>query len=891
MQVAPREYSYQFDGTDTVRLVNLDRHSRKATSIIEPQALQSLRAFSRMDRLYRNENLLQACNQQLLDLLASAAKAQTPVDATNLLTRYAFEVMVAVTTEGGTRAGFLEETPSTKRITQQLSDWKFYSVLYGSFLRYHPFIKSFLRAFHFHSQGQGALDPVMDVLGREQPSSTDAEPEPVGKENAFPIRDREARIALVLAGADPTITLILEVLKTVGQDQELQQQLSDEVSSADLAQPLSFSSLALNKAKMPLLHAALQRQMRSQKLTDIGLSYAVEAGGFRFGNVVVPEDNTVTVTSIDSNTNMLDVSSVEALEPGLAPELNRHLPAYNLWSYDHSLKDCQYLLVAKLMAQVLTHFKIVHSENGRMSFTTKDEESVGPTEENISSLSDSPIDNERVSAGVDSTLATDGSTTDTDRDSEGVPSYNPLSLTDMEILHENLGPQLTEKLFETFPTAKGSVFGKDIFKIGPILHSAARHNVHQAIEHIYGKGLKHMTDEEEIMYIAAKSTYMRDFKSKRGGRGGRGGRNNWRGRPRRSGDVHPWYKDTIAALRPSVSPTVPEASTASASSAPAQSQQIPVGPAAGSSSRPQPRVPTDVKWSGWADDEHKKRAEAKTLESYKLQREQQIAADAQATTAPKPTVRIKETFRQTVASSTGNNLAKPRQIVHNETTVHDADGSTTISGEGVMLPKDTVEATQPVAPRAADFVPPHKRAALERQRLADEAAASASTKKASSPLSPVATLFRPTTNVRSHLADPSIAPFVPGPSQRNVVFPPQSQVANGPGHLVQPTYEGVAVGTLGFFGFSPSGTVVPISASSSRVADHSIGVPATTAHLPGLGIDGPGYRADSPTQGTANSASVNSRVPTLVRSRGSLDLSTSSVSDAGSSASLWGILN
>jgi hypothetical protein len=251
--VAPQEYSWQFDATNPQRLVNIDRQSKKATGIITPQALLSLLAASQMDRLYRNESLLQACNRQLINLLANAAQRQKPVDMSPLLTRYAYEVMVAMTTEK--RAGFLDETPSTKNITRQLSNWKFHSIINGTFLRYHPFIKFVLKMLHVHSQGQSPLDPVMDVLGNKQPSTdVDDTSEQVGKgevDRKFPIADREARIALAFAGADPTITLIREVLRTISQDQDLQQHLSKEVRTASLNEQPSFHSLALNKPKVP----------------------------------------------------------------------------------------------------------------------------------------------------------------------------------------------------------------------------------------------------------------------------------------------------------------------------------------------------------------------------------------------------------------------------------------------------------------------------------------------------------------------------------------------------------------------------------------------------------------------------------------------------------------
>lgn len=813
-------------------LVLIGKKLSKTTSTIAPDALVSLVACTHMERLKRNEHLIRACDDQFLDLLLLAAQNKKPVDVANVLTRYAFEVMVAMTTEK--RAGFLDASPSTERVVRQLASWKFHSVLFGSFLRYHPLINSILNKLHFHSQGQSLLDPVMDVLGQDPNENGNL---------AFPVRDKEARIALVLAAADPTMTLILEVLRTVSQDQELQSQLSEEVRTSSLTKSPSFQSIIIHKAKTPLLHAVIQRQIRTQKLSDTGISFVAGAGGTRIGNIVVPEKETITITSVDSGLEPVNIRSPQALDPGLAPEINRQLPAYNLWSSDHSLNDCQQLLAAKLLIQVLQHFKIASLSNGHMSFTVAADES----------------GREPASAGSPS-------------DSDTL-----ITLSDMEILHENLGPQLTDTIFEVFNPAEGSIMPRNhTFMVGPISHSGARHNLHQALENLYGKRILHKTDVDNVMYIAAKGVYLRNFTSKNY----RGSRNNRSGSSRRNGHVHPWYKDAINGTRSSSSALLdPAASLPQPSDGPQTQPVAPVN-ATASSSRPQDARPGPLHRNSGegAIDEEKHGSSPNILESSTQQCEQQISS-SDAATAPAPALRFKERFLQKAS----NRLAGPRKTLSIETTVHDATGSTTIDGPGAAFSQHTVKTGLPPSNgTVTGFLPPHKRAALERQRQrqADEAAASASAQRVSTTLDPVAPIFSTVVDKTQPEA------FQVGSMQNATTFTETGSIDAT-----------AAADPFNFFANSPVKEASPAPATSPHdVINLFTGEPATADDVADRWTTDPVLSGDLSSSvqepPTAQAPSTSPQQPSLVRSHGSMDMSSApDPSSPVSPASLHGSLS
>ncbi|CAK1354136.1 hypothetical protein CB0940_01963 [Cercospora beticola] len=667
IQVAPREFSWQFFNTkeDTKSLRVLEKQPSPVSSIVENTAARSLRNCLQMERLNHNEQLIDACNALFRCVLQDAAQKQAPVDLANLLTRYAFDVMFSVTT--GERAGFIDKIPNANKIYSKLESWKFYSVLYGSYLRYHPFLKALLPIIRCRSQGQDAFDPVLEVLGQSipaEPACTQAREDGLAGSDEHKLAcvgGLEARTALAIAGADSATSLSLAVLKHVGADEELQHLLLAEMTVAGLTSHASFQDLARHKLHMPRTNALIQHHMRILGLHDIGLSYVSPEGGFKHDENIIEAGHTVHVTSNDSGFAEVDIGSFQALDSALVPEIQRHLPAYNLWTQDHSLADCHYLLVSKLLAVTLQNFSITSVSKG-VQVTVADrgnEES-----DNILSSdgkSDSEVDK------ISDVTSYEGNSSSGASDLQCKITISP---SNMDILGENFGPAVTDELFRLFDPNSKSAYGYDVLRVGPVKHSVARFMVHKAIREIYGDRLKHPTDMDDIINIAGEKTRMKV---------------NKHGRKKiRYPVIRPWYKDGIEGRRPR---------------------------------------PVNQKWGGWATQEHQKSMDAQSEESYLRQQQANLVADASCAKAepPKPTI-FKETYKQTGAS----NGTGPRKVLRVETTIHDGNGSITTSSDGVLLDQEVKAKVEPApTTRPEGWVPPHMRARLERERHAAEAAAAA----------------------------------------------------------------------------------------------------------------------------------------------------------------------
>ncbi|KAF2212358.1 hypothetical protein CERZMDRAFT_97634 [Cercospora zeae-maydis SCOH1-5] len=688
IQVAPREVSWQFTPANRKQLLDLEKRSSPATNVIEPKAARSLLDCFQMERLNHNEHMIDLCNALLRCVLMDAAQKQRPVDLSNLLNRHAFDVMFAVTT--GERAGFLDNTPNADKICSKLESWKFYAVLYGSYLRYHPLLKAALPIIRCRSQGQTTFDPALEVLngGRlADPAGTDPHNDGDGsyKHKLGCVGSLEARAALAIAGADPAVSLSLEVLKAVSANEKLQRLLLTELTGAGLTNNTTFQELSTRKLHMPHLNALIQHHMRQLGLHDMGLSYVSPAGGMELDQGIVTAGHTIHVTSNDSAFAEGEIDSFEALDFGLAPELQRHLPAYNLWTPDHKLQDCHFLLVSKLLAMFLQNFDIKSIDNGvQVIVAHKVNENTDSHQLSTEELSS---EDDKISDATTLGATSSNGASDHSRKATVTPS-------DMDILGENFGPTVTDELFRLFDPSPKSVYRYDVLRVGPIKHSAARYMVHRALSNIYGVRIKHKVDVDEIICIAAKHTRW-DFNERANPRAG------FKPRKRvRYAVVRPWYKECHEARRPR---------------------------------------PVNEKWGGWAAQEHQKSIEAKSEESYLLQQQARVAIDASGTkigsiSSQKPFT-FKETYKQTTGGSDGTG---PRKVLRVETTIHDGNGSITTSSDGVALAQ-TSDAAVPAAPapRPEGWVPPHVRARQERERHASEAAAAAEmAKQTPLPISP-----------------------------------------------------------------------------------------------------------------------------------------------------------
>lgn len=286
VQVGPNEYSLADKGL--VDVPNLTR----TYFAVEQSALEKLEESVRMANVFRYEPLIEKCNYQLLCMFANAAAKEEPLELSPLLDRYAYETMLATTT--GQLAGFLDENLDAHRIQSHLKSWKFFAVLYGSYLKFHPLIAKILYSCGLRGNSQHNL-----FEGTTRGHGSDSTPEDASndsfldnhnEERGLLADDTEARIALTLAGADPAVALIRTALRYIYSDTTLLEQLREEIDSAGLSDTPLFTELIGQRSKMPLLHAVLLECIRLNPPLQTGPAYTTSEENFQVGEHLMTKD-------------------------------------------------------------------------------------------------------------------------------------------------------------------------------------------------------------------------------------------------------------------------------------------------------------------------------------------------------------------------------------------------------------------------------------------------------------------------------------------------------------------------------------------------------------------------------------------------------------------------
>jgi hypothetical protein len=232
-----------------------------------------------MSNIFRNEHLIDACNDKLFAFFSHSAHNKTPINMSNVIARYAYEIMIATTT--GRSAGFLDIESEPAKVDRALREWRLYAILYGSYLRYHPFIAKVRKLC--------GLDKIARD-GRFAMASEELQQDPSTyiNDNTNPVAaDIEARIALSLAGADPVITLILKAMQRIYADETLLENLRNEITAAELSFPVSFQQLIVKKDRLQLMLSVLVECSRIPPDGELH-SYTSPEGGLFVGPAKLP---------------------------------------------------------------------------------------------------------------------------------------------------------------------------------------------------------------------------------------------------------------------------------------------------------------------------------------------------------------------------------------------------------------------------------------------------------------------------------------------------------------------------------------------------------------------------------------------------------------------------
>lgn len=241
-----------------------------------------------MANVYHYETAIEACNQKLLETLAQYADTGEAVKMSNIIACYAYDVLYATTT--GQQSTFLDRPMDAQNITSAMESWKFWAVLNGSYMRFHPLIRQVIRLCNPSNKAEREVKNHLDIGDKTEERSAAAEMLRTPSDDPDKVKHvTEACIAMVLAGSDPVITHILSSLFYIYRDPQLLRRLREEIKQSRIWQPPRMKHLMRIKSRMPLLHAVLQESLRLHQPQTTGFGYLAPEGGVMIGEKHVPE--------------------------------------------------------------------------------------------------------------------------------------------------------------------------------------------------------------------------------------------------------------------------------------------------------------------------------------------------------------------------------------------------------------------------------------------------------------------------------------------------------------------------------------------------------------------------------------------------------------------------
>ena len=189
-----------------------------------------------MANIFQYEAQIDECNKALLQALVQYAQSAEEVKLADLIARYAYDTMFAITT--GEQRGFLKKSLNTSKLTDAMESWKLRSIAHGSYLRFHAIIDKVLKCLNLRTTFEQQISAHLhkyEINGDNSPFAQLLQVQEGDQESAR--STAEARVALIAAGSDPTITHILATLFHVYQDKRLVDRLRKEIQGVNLSQP------------------------------------------------------------------------------------------------------------------------------------------------------------------------------------------------------------------------------------------------------------------------------------------------------------------------------------------------------------------------------------------------------------------------------------------------------------------------------------------------------------------------------------------------------------------------------------------------------------------------------------------------------------------------------
>ncbi|KAK3657300.1 hypothetical protein LTR56_002440 [Elasticomyces elasticus] len=363
VQVGPREYSIS-DPLFFERCARFEKALLSTSNSKDGRTTSSYRLLAkplRMANVFLYERDIEACTKKLMDTLAGFAATGETVNMSDLITCYAYDTMFATTT--GQEPRFLARPMDASGIKTAMENWKFYSVLYGSYLRFHPIIT---RAFNLIFTKP---EPAAEIASHLETDSANVKRGILAfmrKASADITEDdnREmltACIAMVTAGSDPLITHILTSLHHIYSDPKLLKGLRKEIDQAHIWQPPKLKFVLQRRNNLPLLQAVLKETLRLHQ--PARPSYVTPEGGIWIDETHVPEGCTICLETSAAHLDpdmYGDDAAAWRPERWLSedPPVTSHMLAFGSSSQHCPGEDLHYALLTKLLVYILPNINL-----------------------------------------------------------------------------------------------------------------------------------------------------------------------------------------------------------------------------------------------------------------------------------------------------------------------------------------------------------------------------------------------------------------------------------------------------------------------------------------------------------------------------------------------------
>lgn len=242
-----------------------------------------------MATIFRYETQIDSSNKAFMHAIDQHAKTGKSFYLFHLIAQYAFETLFFVTT--GQSPGFMSGLDITS-LENALEEWKFISVVSGSYLRFHAAVTRILRSFDYTKFDKQILQYLKIIKKRTNSQTLRLILKRTTMICIESIASRAACAALIVAASDPIITHTGAALFYIYHDITILKNLRAEIAEAKMTDKVTLKEILLNKSKMPLLYSCIReslRQWRQHTERSISPSDLVSESAI-FGQSDLPND-------------------------------------------------------------------------------------------------------------------------------------------------------------------------------------------------------------------------------------------------------------------------------------------------------------------------------------------------------------------------------------------------------------------------------------------------------------------------------------------------------------------------------------------------------------------------------------------------------------------------